>query len=80
MSAGVMAKAWELRMPPAPKAVLLSLADEADDHGQCLLSVVRLCRRTGFAAGDVQEAIGWLEAAGVLRVQGRLLRRRIHIE
>lgn len=74
-----MAKVWDLRMPPAPKAVLLSLADEADDRGQCWLSMVRLCHRTCFADSEVRDAIGWLEGAGVLRVQGGLLRRRIHI-
>jgi hypothetical protein len=80
MSARVMAKVWDMRMPPAPKAVLLSLSDEADDHGRCWLSIARLCRRTCFEDSDVRTAIGWLEGAGVLRVQGGLLRRRIHIE
>lgn len=68
MSTRLLARAWPLRMPAAPKAVLLSCADEASDDG--LLpwpSMAALRLRTGLTVHDVRSAFGWLEQSGLLR-------------
>jgi DNA-binding FadR family transcriptional regulator len=69
MSIKLMAQVWGLRMPSWSKAVLLSLADEADDAGGLPLpSIARLCVRTCLSEREVRNAIRWLERAGALRV------------
>ena len=54
-------------MRPPAKAVLISLADMANDEGYCWPSIDRLCERTCYGRTAVIEAIGWLEARGVVR-------------
>jgi len=61
-----MTACWPLQMPPTPKAVLISLADNANDHGECWPSISTICERTCFGKTAVIEAIRWLEADGVL--------------
>lgn len=66
MSTTVMAACWPLQMPPTPKAVLVSLADNANDEGQCWPSIATICQRTCFGKTAVIEAIAWLESVGLL--------------
>lgn len=66
MSTHVMGKCWPLQMPPTPKAVLMSLADNANDHGECFPSITTICTRTCFGRTAVIEAIQWLEQNGLL--------------
>lgn len=66
MSTTVMAACWNLQMPPTPKAVLISLADNANDDGQCWPSIATICTRTCFRRTAVIEAIAWLESHGLL--------------
>jgi hypothetical protein len=69
-----MAACWPLQMPPTPKAVLMSLADNANDHGVCWPSVSTISMRTCFGRTAVIDAIAWLEAQGLLiadRAAGR---------
>lgn len=54
-------------MPPTPKAVLISLADNANDHGVCWPSLTTIAERTCFGRTAVIDAIKWLEAAHILR-------------
>jgi hypothetical protein len=61
-----MAACWPLQMPPTPKSVLLSLADNANDHGECWPSIATIATRTCFSERAVQRAIAWLEAEGLL--------------
>jgi hypothetical protein len=61
-----MAICWPLQMPPTPKAVLISLADNANDHGECWPSIAHICERTCLGKTAVINAIKWLEVAGVL--------------
>lgn len=61
-----MSLCWPLQMPPTPKAVLISLADNANDQGECFPSIARICERTCLSERAVQEAIGWLERRGAL--------------
>lgn len=62
-----MSSCWPLRMPPPAKAVLISLADMANDDGYCWPSIERLCERTCFGRTAVIDAIHWLETHAVLK-------------
>ena len=66
MSTAVMALCWPLAMPPTAKAVLISLADNANDHGECWPSLATISMRTCFSERAVQNAIRWLELAGAV--------------
>lgn len=74
MSTVLLGQVWPLEMPPTPKAVLVSLADQANDQGVCWPAVGSICRRTCLSERAVQNAIKWLQDSGVLmlrREQGR---------
>jgi hypothetical protein len=62
----VMSACWPLQMPPTSKAVLMSLADNANDQGECWPSISTISERTCFSERAVQNAIHWLEANGAL--------------
>ena len=62
-----MGLCWPLTMRPPPKAVLVALADMANDEGFCWPSIERLCERTCYGRTAVIEAIGWLESVGIVR-------------
>lgn len=62
-----MSLCWPLQMPPTPKAVLISLADNANDQGVCWPSIPTICKRTCFSERAVRDAIKWLEEARALR-------------
>lgn len=66
MSVAIMAACKKLQMPPTPKAVLMALADSANDHGFCWPSLTTISEWTCFGRTAVIEAIKWLEANGVL--------------
>jgi hypothetical protein len=74
MSTTIMAACWPLQMPPTPKAVLISLADNANDQGHCWPAIATISERTCFSKRAVIDAITWLENAGVViadRTNGR---------
>lgn len=62
-----MAACWPLQMPPTPKAVLVSLADNANDQGHCWPSISTICERTCFGRTAVIAAIQWLEDHGAVK-------------
>jgi biotin operon repressor len=66
MSTRQMAAVWPLQMPSSPKAVLVSLADNANDAGYCFPSLPTICERTCLGRTAVIEAIKWLEQHGAL--------------
>jgi len=66
MSTVIMSACWPLRMPPSPKAVLISLADNANDHGECWPSIPTICERTCLSERTVHAAIKWLEQAKIV--------------
>lgn len=66
MSTMIMAACWPLKMSPAQKAVLISLADQANDDGVCWPGVATIARRTCLSERAVQEAITWLQKVGVV--------------
>lgn len=66
MSTMVMSLCWPLQMPPTPKAVLVSLADNANDQGVAWPSLTKICERTCFGKTAVIAAIRWLEDEGLV--------------
>ncbi|RFF46203.1 helix-turn-helix domain-containing protein [Xanthomonas campestris] len=66
MSTLIMSKCWPMHMPPSPKAVLISLADNANDQGHCWPSIPTICERTCFSERTVHSAIRWLESVGLV--------------
>jgi hypothetical protein len=62
-----MGHCWPLSMPPTAKSVLVSLADNANDHGHCWPSIDTICTRTCFGRDAVIDAISWLESAGAVK-------------
>lgn len=62
-----MSLCWPMAMRPPAKAVLISLADMANDEGYCWPSIDRLCERTCYGRTAVIDAIAWLESRGVVR-------------
>lgn len=66
-----MAACWPLQMPPTAKAVLISLADNANDAGHCWPSLTTIAERTCVSRRAVIDAVDYLERAGaVARVRG----------
>jgi len=66
MSTRVMAACWPLQMPASAKAVLISLADQANDDGVCWPSIGTVAQRTCLSERTVRSAIGWLQDGGFL--------------
>ncbi|MBA1200485.1 helix-turn-helix domain-containing protein [Pseudomonas capeferrum] len=62
-----MSACWPLEgMSPAQKAVLISLADNANDEGVCWPSVATIGVRTCLSERAVRNALRWLEESGLL--------------
>ena len=62
-----MSTCWPLQgMSPAQKAVLISLADQANDDGYCWPSVKTISMRTCLSERAVQGAIRWLQEVRLL--------------
>lgn len=66
MSTRIMALVWPLRMPPTQKAVLVSLADQANDDGVCWPSVGTICERTCLSERAVRNALRALADGGLI--------------
>lgn len=66
MSTIIMSKCWPLPMSPTQKAVLISLADQANDHGVCWPSIDTISARTCLGRRAVINAIADLESLGHL--------------
>lgn len=67
MSTIIMAACWPLQgMSPAQKAVLISLADQANDDGVCWPAVGTIAARTCLSERAVRDALAWLQAAGAV--------------
>jgi len=66
MSTQMMAKIWPLQMPTVAKAVYISLADNANDHGLCWPSIPTISKRVCASERAVYNAIKWLEKNNAL--------------
>ncbi|WP_154914349.1 helix-turn-helix domain-containing protein [Pseudomonas fluorescens] len=79
MSTIIMSLCWPMQGMSGPqKAVLISLADNANDEGVCWPSVARISERTCLAERTVQAAIKWLGQVGILSVRERMGRSTIY--
>lgn len=73
MSTIIMAACWPLQqMSAAQKAVLISLADQANDDGVCWPGIKTIAKRTCLSERAVQEAIAWLQTVGLVYRDYRL--------
>lgn len=63
--------AWEKVLPPAPKLILMALANIADDVGYCWPSVKKIAERCSVSVRTVQRTLRDFEAAGLLKVTRR---------
>ncbi len=62
-----MAACWPIKqMSAAQKAVLISLADQANDDGVCWPAVNTIADRTCLSERAVQEALSWLQKTGIV--------------
>lgn len=71
MSTIVMAACWPLQMSATQKAVLISLADQANDQGVCWPAVETIAERTCASERAVQVALKWLEEHGAISRERR---------
>lgn len=72
MSTILMSVCWPLSgMSPSQKAVLVSLADQANDDGYCWPSIRTISVRTCLSERAVQGAIKWLASAKILYANER---------
>lgn len=72
MSTIVMTACWPLQgMSPAQKAVLISLADNANDDGVCWPSIATIGARTCLSERAVRNALRWLEEVAILKSHQR---------
>ena len=76
MSLKVITWAWTVRLPPAPKLVLMALADEADDRGFCFPSHRHLANKCGISERSVRRMIGLLAADHHLSIERRFKKDR----
>ena len=67
-----MTEAWRADIPAGRKLVLLSLADNANDRGECYPSVDAVADRCGLSVRAVQGHIADLEKAGMVSRAGRV--------
>ena len=66
-----MTWAWTVALPPAPKLVLMALADEANDHGYCIPTHAEIAQKCSINERSVRRMIGLLCAEGYLVVKQR---------
>lgn len=76
MSLKAMHWAWAIRLAPAPKLVLMALADEADDRGFCFPSVRRLAGKCSITERSVQRIMRVLVARAYVSVEQRFRKDR----
>lgn len=68
MSAAATQWAWQQAIRPAPKLVLLALADRANAAGECWPSTARLAKDTGLYRETIHAAIQQMEAGKIIQV------------
>lgn len=63
--------AWGQLLPPTPKLILMSLADNADEAGYCWPRIRKVAERCSVSERTVQRTLKNFEALGLLRVTRR---------
>lgn len=62
-----MTAVWAINLPSSHKIVLLALADNANDEGECFPSVSTLIKKCGLCERSIQRLITELESSGHVR-------------
>ena len=78
MSVLLMAAVWPTDLPTGPKMVLLALADNANDRGECYPSVQTIAQKCSMGERTVQGHLTALEAAGIVTRDMRLGRSTLY--
>lgn len=60
--------AWGRHLPGRQKFVLVAVASDADDAGECRSSIERLAERCGTSLGSMQRHLDWLGARELLQI------------
>lgn len=68
MSVAAMHWAWNQVLPPAPKLILMALADNADDAGYCWPRVKKIAERCSVSERTVQRTLKNFETSALLKV------------
>ena len=71
-----MTWAWTVQLPPAPKLVLMALADEADDRGFCFPSQRHLAHKCNINERSVRRMIRLLAALEHIAIEQRFKKDR----
>lgn len=71
MSLRAMTWVWTLDISPAPKLVLMAIADNADDAGFCFPSQRRVAKKCSITERSVRRLVGKLIAARLVVVEPR---------
>jgi hypothetical protein len=79
MSITIMTEVWRADLPTGRKMVLLSLADNANDRGECYPSIEAVATRCGMSVRAVQGHVAELEKAGMLSRQERVGRSNLFV-
>ena len=66
MSIAAMTKVWPMSIPSTAKLVLLSLADQANDQGQCWPSQPQIAARCSISERAVRDQLSWLESENII--------------
>lgn len=78
MSVKIMTLVWSLDLPATEKIVLLALADNANDEGDCYPSVTTLIKKCGLSERSIQGVISKLHDGGHLHCHYRTGRSTIY--
>lgn len=71
MSIPAMNMAWRMALPPTSKLILLALADNANDQGECWPSLRNIATRCQVSPRTVQRLLKSFEREGLIRVLPR---------
>ena len=78
MSIAIMTEVWKSVIPTGPKMVLLSLADNANDMGECYPSVRSIAAKCSMSERAVQGHVLTLEKMGVVERDMRIGRSTLY--
>lgn len=78
MSISLMNAAWKSDYPTGKKFVLISLCDNASDHGECYPSIEMIAKRCGMSVRTVFVHLDSLELDGAIRRENRLGRSTVY--
>lgn len=71
MSVKALTWAFEQKLKPTQKIVLLALADHANDSGECWPGINKLCEKAGVSRSTLKRALEELEENGFIQRQER---------